>query len=206
MQQLMTRLKLARVRDVYEAWLERAAQDSLSYRDFLEGLLHEEILAREENQTRRRLKGAAFPFEKTIEQFDFTYRPELKKQVIVRYLEDSFITAGESVVFIGPAGLGKTHLLSAIGNRVLQRHRSMIVQLVTLDAFVEELHAAVGRGDTDAFKQRYLRVGALLVDDMQFLTGHRETQAELLRIFTALQADGRQVVMTSDRAGGDRRR
>ena len=102
MQQLMTRLKLARVRDVYEAWLERAAQDGLSYRDFLEGLLHEEILAREEHQMRRRLKGAGFPFEKTIEQFDFTYRPELKKQVIVRYLEDSFITAGESVVFIGP--------------------------------------------------------------------------------------------------------
>ena len=50
MQHLMTRLKLARVREVYESWLERAAQDSLSYRDFLEGLLHEEILAREENQ------------------------------------------------------------------------------------------------------------------------------------------------------------
>jgi DNA replication protein DnaC len=68
MQQLMTRLKLARVRDVYETWLERAAQDSLSYRDFLEGLLQEEILAREENQLRRRLKLAGFPFEKTIDQ------------------------------------------------------------------------------------------------------------------------------------------
>ena len=91
------------------------------------------------------------------------------------------------------SGLGKTHLMSAIGNQVAQRHKKLAVAFVTLDDFVEELHAA------EPLKERYLQVGVLLIDDMQFLTGHRETQTELLRIFNALQADGRQIVMTSDR-------
>lgn len=96
------------------------------------------------------------------------------------------------------SGLGKTHLMSAIGNVVSQR-REMAVSLVTLDDFVEELHEAIAAGETDRFQERYLRVGVLLIDDAQFLTGHRETQSELLRIFNALTADGRQIVMSSDR-------
>lgn len=100
------------------------------------------------------------------------------------------------------SGLGKTHLMSAIGNHIIAR-RDSIVELVTLDDFVEELHAAVAAGATDRVKDKYLQVGVLLIDDMQFLTGHRETQSELLRIFNALQADGRQIVMTSDRPPTD---
>jgi chromosomal replication initiator protein len=100
------------------------------------------------------------------------------------------------------SGLGKTHLMSAIGNQVASR-KDAVVELVTLDDFVEELHEAIAAGRSDDFKERYLQVGVLLIDDMQFLTGHRETQSELLRIFNALQADGRQIVMTSDRPPSD---
>src|SRR4051812_30432260 len=97
------------------------------------------------------------------------------------------------------SGLGKTHLMSAIGNQVAQRHKGLATEFITLDAFVEQLHESIAAGESEAFKQRDLQVGLLLIDDMQFLTGHRETQTELLRIFNALQADGRQIVMTSDR-------
>jgi chromosomal replication initiator protein DnaA len=97
------------------------------------------------------------------------------------------------------SGLGKTHLMSAIGNQAAQKHKGLTVEIVTLDEFVEALHAGIAAGETERLKERYLRVGLLLIDDMQFLTGHRETQTELLRIFNALQADGRQIVMTSDR-------
>jgi chromosomal replication initiation ATPase DnaA len=74
------------------------------------------------------------------------------------------------------------------------------VQYVTVDDFVEQLHAAVSTGQGDAFRQRYARLDVLLLDDVQFLTGRRETQAELLRLFNAMQDAGRQIVMTSDRA------
>ena len=96
------------------------------------------------------------------------------------------------------SGLGKTHLMSAIGNFVTQR-KGRSAELVSLDDLVDELHAAIAGGTTDHLLQRYMQVGVLLIDDVQFLTGHRETQTELLRIFNALQADGRQLVITSDR-------
>ena len=97
------------------------------------------------------------------------------------------------------SGLGKTHLISAIGNLVQQRDAKLAVEYVTLEEFVEQLHAAIASNEADRFKQRYGRVDVLLLDDVQFLTGRRETQTELLRLLNALQGTGRQVVMTSDR-------
>ena len=75
MHEMLTQLKLARIREIHTEWLDRAAETHMAYTDFLRGLLEEELLAREENQMRRRLKDAAFPFEKTLEEFDFRLRP-----------------------------------------------------------------------------------------------------------------------------------
>jgi chromosomal replication initiation ATPase DnaA len=73
------------------------------------------------------------------------------------------------------------------------------VEYLPLEDFIEQIHAAVAVGEMERFKQRYGRVDVLLLDDMQFLTGRRETQSELLRLLNALQGSGRQIVMTSDR-------
>jgi DNA replication protein DnaC len=200
MQQLMTRLKLARVRDVYEAWLERATQDSLSYRDFLEGLLQEEILAREENQLRRRLKLAGFPFEKTIDQFDFSYRPELKKQVILRYVDDSFITAGESLVLVGPAGLGKTHLSVAIGLKMVQR--GYVVRFITVQALLNQVLA---RRDLEA-RQKVLKplltCDLLILDELGYLS-HPVDVGPLLYEVIAGRYEHKATIITSNKSLSD---
>ena len=97
------------------------------------------------------------------------------------------------------SGLGKTHLASAIGNYAKSLQPTLQSEYVTLDDFVEQLHAAISIGQTLSFTQRYSHVDMLLIDDVQFLTGRRETQTEMLRLFNALQGSGRQIVMTSDR-------
>jgi chromosomal replication initiator protein len=97
------------------------------------------------------------------------------------------------------SGLGKTHLIGAIGNHAMQRNPDLSVEYVALEDFVQQLHAAIAAGEMDRFKQRYGRVDVLLIDDMQFLTGRRETQSELLRLLNSLQGSGRQIIMTSDR-------
>jgi len=99
----------------------------------------------------------------------------------------------------GASGLGKTHLIGAIGNEALARAPGLNVEYLALEDFIEQIHAAVAEGELERFKQRYGRVDVLLLDDMQFLTGRSETQSELLRLFNALQGSGRQIVMTSDR-------
>ncbi len=101
------------------------------------------------------------------------------------------------------SGLGKTHLMSAIAHQALAVQPALVVDYLTLDEFVRQLHAAVSTGQADPFRQRYQHVDLLLLDDVQFLTGRRETQSEMLRLFMALQGGGRQVVMTSDRPPTD---
>ena len=97
------------------------------------------------------------------------------------------------------SGLGKTHLMEAIGNEVSVSLPQTVIRAVTLDDILSELHAAVARGEADRLRQRYQSVGLLMIDDVQFLTGHAETQSELLRILNTLQAAGSQIVLTSDR-------
>src|SRR5688572_196947 len=97
------------------------------------------------------------------------------------------------------SGLGKTHLMGAIGNEVASTRPDTVIRAVTLDDILSELHAAMARGEADRLRQRYQTVGLLMIDDVQFLTGHAETQSELLRILNTLQAAGSQIILTSDR-------
>ncbi len=96
-------------------------------------------------------------------------------------------------------GLGKTHLLMAIGHGAKAIDPAITVEYLTLDHFIEAFHAAIASGQGEAYRKRFADVALLLVDDVQFLSGQRETQAELLRIVDAMQTASRQIVLTSDR-------
>ncbi len=99
----------------------------------------------------------------------------------------------------GRSGLGKTHLLHAVGFAAQDRQTGLRVRYLTLEEFVEQYHAAVAAGQSDAFRNSAGETDILLLDDTQFLAKHREMQAELLRVCEALQAANRQLVLTSDR-------
>jgi len=101
------------------------------------------------------------------------------------------------------SGLGKTHLLQAVGFLALERQSSLRVEYLTLEEFVERYHAAVAAGQVEAFRRSALETDLLLLDDVQFLAEHREMQAELLRVTEALQAAERQIVLTCDRPPGE---
>jgi chromosomal replication initiator protein len=101
------------------------------------------------------------------------------------------------------SGLGKTHLLQAVGFLALERQSTLRVEYLTLEEFVERYHAAVAAGQVEAFRRSALETDLLLLDDVQFLADHREMQAELLRITEALQAAERQIVLTCDRPPGE---
>jgi chromosomal replication initiation ATPase DnaA len=101
--------------------------------------------------------------------------------------------------FYAKSGLGKTHLLQAIGFEAQAQQPALRVRYVTLEEFVEQYHAAVAAGQSDAFRRGAQEADVFLLDDVQFLADRREMQAELLRLSEALQAAGRQLVLTSDR-------
>ena len=100
----------------------------------------------------------------------------------------------------GRPGLGKTHLLHAIGNYV-QRHGSgLTVRYATVEQFTNEFVDAVRARNTQSFKERFRGVDVLLLDDVQFLADKARTEEELFHTFNELHDSGRQLVMTSDRS------
>ncbi len=101
-------------------------------------------------------------------------------------------------IYAGP-GLGKTHLLMAIGHAARAIDPRLAVEYLTLDELVEAVNAAVAGGQGDAYRHRFADTQLLLLDDVQFLSQRREMQAELLRLVDTLQRGGRQIVLTSDR-------
>lgn len=96
-------------------------------------------------------------------------------------------------------GLGKTHLMMAVGHRAREVQREIAVEYLTLEEFIEAFHAAVGAGQGEAFRNRFVGVDVMLVDDVQFLASRLETQTELLRFVNGFLEAGKQIVLTSDR-------
>jgi DNA replication protein DnaC len=165
--ELLTQVQLTGAAAVLPAWLDRAAEEQLSYADFLAGLLEEECSARSSATTSRRLREASFPFAATIEQFDFRFRPNLKRQVVLRYLDATFVSQATSVTLIGPPGLGKTMLAMCIATKQ--------VQLGATARFIsaQTLALQVGRAVTALGRQRVLKplltTDVLVLDELGYL-------------------------------------
>ena len=164
---LLTHLHLSHAASVLTAWLERAAQDELSYADFLAGLLEEEHVARTAGAAARRLREAGFPFAATIEQFDFRFRPELKRQVVLRYLDATFVEQAGTLTLIGPPGLGKTMLAICIATKLVQL--GYTARFITAQTFANQL----GRTGTVLGRQRLLKpllsCDVLVLDELGYL-------------------------------------
>jgi chromosomal replication initiation ATPase DnaA len=97
------------------------------------------------------------------------------------------------------SGLGKTHLITAIGNHARRLHPKLDIIYDTLEHFLEEAMAAVERGQRDELRNRVRDVGLLILDDVQFLAGRQGAQDEIMRALDALSARGGQLVLASDR-------
>ena len=103
----------------------------------------------------------------------------------------------------GPPGVGKTHLLHAIGNYVRRYGAGLTVRYTTVEAFTNAFVWALHGGDIERFKARFRRTDVLLIDDVQFLESKAKTEEEFFHTFNALQDTGSQLVLTSDRLPRD---
>jgi DNA replication protein DnaC len=164
---LLEHLGLHQAAAVLPAWLDRAASQELSYGDFLHGLLEEEAAARADAATQKRLRQAGFPYAATIEQFDFRFRPELKRQVVLRYLDPTFVEQARSLALIGAPGLGKTMLAICIATKHIQLGAT--ARFITAQQLANQL----GRANTTVGRQRLLRpllgCDVLVLDELGYL-------------------------------------
>ena len=103
----------------------------------------------------------------------------------------------------GGAGLGKTHLMHAIGNEVLLNNNNAKVLYVTSEKFTNEFIDALKNASTEKFRQKYRNIDVLLIDDIQFISGKKQLQEEFFHTFNTLHESGKQIVISSDRPPKD---
>jgi DNA replication protein DnaC len=115
LEQGLKRLKLRYIREIIDSANELAMEEEPGYIDFLAYLVEHETKMREETQRLKNMKRAKFPHLKTLDEFDYSFQNSINQQSIKDLASLDFIHAKENIIFLGPSGVGKTHLAISLG-------------------------------------------------------------------------------------------
>jgi len=193
---MIRKLRLSGMLQSLDVRLQEAAGNSLSHAQFLELILQDERDVRQQRLIARRIKAASFRDMKTLDDFDFRFNTSIKRKQIYDLATCKFIEEARDILFMGPPGVGKSHLAQAIGYhavkagyRVLYRSIfDMVRDLVEDEEFPGE----------DAFLRKYLKPDLLIIDDMGLKQLPRKSGEYLFEIIMR-RYETRSTIMTSNR-------
>ena len=164
---LLTRLKLIGIRDRIDSLLDEASTQELSYRELLYHLCREEVKFKDARRISMGLSIAHFPCVRTFEGFDFNAQPSLDKQQIEGLRDCRWIANAKTLLFLGPPGVGKTHLSIALGRDAIEHgYTTLFTSAVTL---LTNLMKAQSEGHLDERLSFYGKPKLLIIDELGYL-------------------------------------
>lgn len=191
----MQALKLKGMLAHYREIAEKASHNSLSYTEFLSLLFEEELKRKNDKTVKTKINKARFPFIKTLEEFDFGFQPSLREKEIIALSSLDFIEKKENVIFLGPPGVGKTHLSVALGIKAcMAKYR---VAFITAQKLLEELMLSARDGSLADKLLGYSRLNLLVIDELGYMPVSKE-QANLLFRLVSMRYEKGSIILTSN--------
>jgi DNA replication protein DnaC len=195
----LTRLRLPRIREIVQGVMKKAEEQGKSYLSFLDDLLEEEVAQKEQRRIETTLKISGLPFIKSIDEFDFTFQPKLDRQKVMSLFDLTFIRQKGNIIFLGPPGVGKTHLAVSLALKACQSGIS--IYFTNMEELIKKLkkdHEAgrpgKGRG--------YYKSSLVIVDEVGYTPINRE-ECNLFFRFIANRYEKASTIITSNKAFSD---
>ena len=192
----LKKLRLSGLASSLEIRIQEALGNQLSYDQFLELLLQDELLVREERLMQRRIKQAGFRELKTLEDFNWQFNNTIKRKQIYDFAAGQFVRQGNDILFLGPPGTGKSHLAQALGYQAIKNGHT--VRYRSIFDLVRDFMQDEALGQTDKVLAKYLKPDLLIIDDMGMKQLPRNSSEYLFEVIMR-RHEVRSTIMTSNR-------
>ena len=197
---LMQRLGLDDMAQCYQALAEQAAQKNLPYGDFLEQVLERELHARQERNIKLRTQMARFPDRKRLEQFDFQFPNSIDEKKVRELASLRFLERHENALFLGPPGVGKTHLAVSLGMEAIRQGFS--VYFITVSDLLERLVQAQAENRMHKKMAPLRQCRLLILDEIGYRTLDRPATTCFFQLISERYEQG-SMILTSNKSYGE---
>jgi DNA replication protein DnaC len=194
---ILKRLHLANARRVWRDLVQQAEKGEWSHEQLLRTLFEEEVAHRRGTRLTKAVRAAAFPFLRTVEEFDFTYQSTLRLTTIGSLLAPDFVTEGRSVILEGKPGRGKTHLAIAIAYRAIQN--GFDARFTTAAELIDDLSAASRDDRLREVLASYVRPHVLVVDEVGYLACSNDAANVLYHVVNDRHIRRRAMLFTTNK-------
>ena len=175
-------LSLSSVADNYEKVALDAAKAKLSYQDYLYKLLQQQIIDRVDRSINARIKKAGFKYLATLEEFDFSFQPQIDEKLIRELATLSFLDSATNILLLGAPGVGKTHLSIALGLEATKQRRR--VKFMSAEDLTNELITANASNILTDYLESMSRIELLIIDEIGYLQLSKETSSLFFRLIS----------------------